>query len=209
MRAADSAMLRRGARSSGAPRRLGLLCRFPCAARRTHVNLHALVQVVRHHQVVRHAQPVRLHGVVRAIIHGADVAWLFGTRALLRLSATPSHATHGSGTHCRSSTTRAPWAAWRRRRRAQQSGRSGAPQRASRVLACRARHAAARARPVASQLGAQQRGEGVRLAGRPRPRPTTVSCHATVTAARPPLPGASRVAGKHGRPGGDSPEAHG
>lgn len=35
----------------------------------THVDFHRLVQPVAQHEVVRHAQPVRLHGVVCPIVH--------------------------------------------------------------------------------------------------------------------------------------------
>ena len=39
----------------------------------THVNLHLLVQPIAQHQRVRHAEAVRLHRVVGAIIHGAHL----------------------------------------------------------------------------------------------------------------------------------------
>lgn len=43
--------------------------------RHTHVDLHLAVEAVAEHEVVRQLQAVRLHGVARAIVVVAHVAW--------------------------------------------------------------------------------------------------------------------------------------
>ena len=43
-------------------------------AKSAHIDLHVLVQAVAQDQVVRHAQAVRLHGVVGPVVHLPEIA---------------------------------------------------------------------------------------------------------------------------------------